>query len=327
MAMMNRERLVVGFFREKRDIETFHFKAPNYKQAYHEIIDQLSEKGVYVAILMGQSSYRGNGKFAKHWVQVSSGGQYEFEKRGEIIVDALYVKDYFDAEDDLLQINTLAFRKLCSDKHAAYELLDDFHPNSQIITSNEELATAFLNLPGDTIAVKTLTGNSGTGVYVGKKQTFETSRYKFNFPWQVQEYVETKGGIPGIADGRHDLRVVIANGEAVISTLRTPPEGGLKSNVGYGGKTRLVAVEDIPTDLLGLCKKIDERLAPLGEERFYSADFGLTAHGWRLFEINAMPGTIDRARGEQALYYQDKLTDFLKNAAGVGQKKLERKTS
>jgi glutathione synthase/RimK-type ligase-like ATP-grasp enzyme len=75
----------------------------------------------------------------------------------------------------------------------------------------------------------------------------------------------------------------------------------------------------VPAELLKICAQIDTKLANLGAERLYSADFGLTPDGWKLFEVNAMPGTINRARGEQALYYQDKLTDFLRSAAKAGQ--------
>lgn len=309
---------IIGFFREKLDTEEFVFKAPRYQQAYHEIIDQLNEKGAYVAILMGNGTYEGNGKFSKHWVQVNDGESYQFEKRGSITVDALYVKDYFYHNDDLLQINTLEFREQCSDKHVAYELLHEFHPKSITINDLSQLDVAIKNMPGEMIAIKTLLGNSGTGVFVGKKSDFDVQAFNLPLPWQIQEYVETEAGIPGITTKRHDLRVIIANGEAIIATLRTPPEGGLKSNLGYGGEAKLVAIKKVPTELLKICQQIDKKLAPLGTERLYSADFGLTPSGWKLFEVNAMPGTINRARGEEALYYQDKLTDFLLTAATVG---------
>ncbi len=318
---------VVGFFREKLDTEVFTFKAPQYQQAYHEVLDRLNEKGTYVAILMGQGTYVGNGKFTKHWIQTNDNGRYEFERRDSITVDALYVKDYFDAQDDMLQVNTPVLRKLCSNKHATYELMSDFQPKSTIVDSEAKFRAAVDSMPGDMLVVKTLAGNSGTGVFVGKKASFDSSEYDFPFPWQVQEYIETVGGIPGITPGRHDIRVVMNNGEAIISTLRTPPEGGLKSNIGFGGETRLIAVGHIPAELLDLCAQIDTRLAPLGALRHYSADFGLTPQGWRLFELNAMPGTINRARGEEAIYYQDKLADFLRTAAKVGRRNHERKRS
>jgi len=101
------------------------------------------------------------------------------------------------------------------------------------------------------------------------------------------------------------------NGEAIVATLRTPPQDGFKSNIGYGGFTRLVDVSEIPVDLKELVAQIDAKLATISAERFYSADFGLTSQGWRLFEVNAMPGTLNRERGEPAVYYQQKLVEFL----------------
>lgn len=310
---------IVGFFRERRDIEDFVFKAPRYQQAYHEIIDQLNEKGVYVAILMGQSSYLGQGRFSKHWVQVNQNGVYSFEKRGPITVDLVFEKDRFNSDGKVMVLNNPELRNLCWDKHASYELLHDFHPKSIIADNLDELDNALADLPGELVAVKNLSGNSGQGVFVGLKKDFVFEDHPFIFPVQAQEYIETSAGVPGITDKRHDVRVVLANGEPVLSTLRTPPEGSLKSNIGFGGETRLIGLDELPQELFDLCSKIDERLAKFSEFRLYSADFGLTANGWRLFEVNAMPGTINRDRGEQALYYQDKLTDLLRDAAVFAQ--------
>lgn len=307
---MEQSKLVLGFFREKNDTEVFKFKTPFYQQAYHELLAKLAERGIYVAILMGQSTYLGAGKFSKHWVQTEKDGQFVFEKRGEITADIVWVKDKFQA-DDVLQLNSAQFRQICSDKNQTYELLSRFQPKSLLAKNETELKTALEEIPGDLVAIKTLTGNSGLGVYVGQKADFDFKEFGKAFPLQIQEFIETSGGIPGITDGRHDFRVIIMNGEAVISTLRTPPKDGLKSNIGYGGFTRLVGVEEIPSELKELCAEIDAVLASISQDRFYSADFGLTPHGWRLFEINAMPGTINRDRGEPALYYQDKLADFL----------------
>lgn len=308
---------VVGVFREQRNIEYFEFKAPQYEQAYHELYDCIEQQGAYVAVLMGQGTYLGDGVFTKHWAQVKADDGYVFEKRGPIKVDMIYVKDEFTVppSDQALQVNSQDFRAVATDKNATYDLLGDFHPVSLTVSSKLELKKAFHNIPGDNIAVKIPQGNSGKGVFVGKKSDFDSKKFLFDFPWQVQEYVETSVGIPGIVQGRHDFRVVLINGDPVISTLRTPPANGLKSNISYGGKTHLIDRSQIPLDLLELCKQIDVKLASLGQYRFYSADFGMTDRGWVLFEINAMPGTINLARGEQAVYYQDRLAKFLAAAA------------
>lgn len=305
-----KKQLVLGYFREKNDTEEFIFKTPAYKQAYHELLELLADRGIYVAVLMGNSTYLGDGKFSKHWVQVFRDGRFEFEKRGEIQTDVIWVKDRFDGED-FPQINSTEFRRVCSDKNLSYELLEEFQPKSFLVESEQELHNAFLKIPTEKVAVKTLSGNSGTGVFVGEKTDFNLSKFGKGFPLQIQEFIETSSGIPEIIDGRHDFRVIIMNGEPALATLRTPPEGGLKSNIGYGGKTFLLEKSKIPAELVEICTKIDARLAKLGEDRFYSADFGLTTNGWRLFEVNSMPGTIDRARGEFALKYQHDLANFL----------------
>lgn len=316
---MNVRLPILGFFREHQDTEVFKFKTDFYKQAYHELLAELTKSGVYVAILMGQGTYLGNGKFSKHWVQVEKAGQLVFEKRGEIKVDVVWVKDKFIA-NDVAQINSAQFRQVCSDKNLTYELLSRFQPQSCLVQTEAELNLALAKIPGEMIAIKTPFGNSGLGVFVGKKSDFNLKEFAKDFPLQVQEYIETKAGIPGIVAGRHDFRVVLMNGEAVIATLRTPPEGGFKSNIGYGGFTRLLTVDEIPDELMVLCREIDQELAKISQQRFYSADFGLTAQGWRLFEVNAMPGTLNRDRGAAALDYQLKLAKFLANSARLAMK-------
>lgn len=307
---MDKRTPILGFFRERNDTEEFKFKAPFYQQAYHELLEMLEQRGVYVAILMGQSSYLGQGRFAKHWAQVKLDGQWVFEKRGPITPDIVWVKDQFVA-DDALQINSAQFRQVCSDKNLSYDLLQQFQPRSLVVNNQAELERAVADLPGEMAVVKTPTGNSGLGVFVGLKQDFNYTEFNKPFPLQVQEFIETSGGIPGIVEGRHDFRVVTMNGEAIVATLRTPPQDGFKSNIGYGGFTRLVDVSEIPADLKELVAQIDAKLATISAERFYSADFGLTSQGWRLFEVNAMPGTLNRERGEPAVYYQQKLVEFL----------------
>jgi prokaryotic glutathione synthetase, ATP-grasp domain len=307
---MNNNMPVLGFFRERNDTEEFKFKAPFYQQAYHELLEMLEQRGIYVAVLMGQSSYLGQGRFAKHWVQVKRDGQWVFEKRGPITPNIVWVKDQFVA-DDASQINSAQFRQVCSDKNLSYDLLQQFQPRSLVVNNQAELERAVADLPGKMAVVKTPTGNSGLGVFVGLKQDFNYAEFNKPFPLQVQEFIETEGGIPGIVEGRHDFRVVTMNGEAIVATLRTPPQDGFKSNIGYGGFTRLVDVSEIPADLKELVAQIDAKLATISTERFYSADFGLTSQGWRLFEVNAMPGTLNRERGEPAVYYQQKLVEFL----------------
>ena len=311
---------ILGFFREKLDIEEFHFKSPQYEQAYHELIDLLETKGVYVAILMGNGTYDGAGGFSKHWVRVKSGDGYVFEKRGFIHPHVVWVKDRFDGSG-IAQINDPELRRICSDKNETYRLLYEFQPRSVLVEHADDAEGVVSELPGEMVAVKALQGNSGKQVFVGKKTDFDIAQFNQPLPWQIQEYIETDGGIPGVVEGRHDFRVVVIDGQPAIATLRTPPVGSYKSNLGYGGEAKIIDASMVPSELVEICRLIDQRLASIGENRFYSADFGLTQYGWRLFELNAMPGTISRDRGEPAVEYQEKVATFMAQAASKNAQK------
>jgi glutathione synthase/RimK-type ligase-like ATP-grasp enzyme len=319
---------ILGLFREHRDIETFDFKARHYEEAYNEIIDRLNEMGVYVAMLMGQGTYEGGGSFTKHWVQVRQpDGTYVYEKKGPITVDAIFDKDHFKDDGKVLKVNNDTLYRLCWSKEKTYEVLGEFHPKSLLVNDEAELDDALITIPGERVAVKTLTGSSGLGVFVGSKVDVHAEQELLQYPLLVQEFIETSGGVPGITKSRHDVRVVLLNGKAVIATLRTPPEGELKSNIGYGGHHRLLSVDELPSELIELCHAIDKKLKNYGNFRIYSVDCGLTPNGWRMFEANGMPGVINRGRGDAAIAYQEALTDFLKEVALYGQKERTRKES
>ncbi|HSE29299.1 MAG TPA: hypothetical protein VLA77_01810 [Candidatus Saccharimonadales bacterium] len=303
------DKPIVGIFREKRD-NYFEFKAPHYRQAYIEIGLKLEQKGIYPAILVGQSTYLGQGKFSKHWHPVKDGDNFDFEERGEITVDMVWNKDHFIDDGKVLTVNTRELNEICWSKNKTYEVLSEFHPKTLNVQSAQELRDAIDSVPSEMVAVKEIEGSSGDGVFVGLKRDAYNTNLKF--PLIVQEFIETSAGVPGITDKRHDVRVVLANGQPIAATLRTPPEGGFKSNLGYGGENRLLNISDLPDDLLQICSNIDKVLQRYGKFRLYSVDFGLTPNGWRMFEANGMPGVIAVSRGEQAIEYQDKLTDFLK---------------
>lgn len=310
------DKPILGVFRKKHSAE-FKYKAEHYAQAYQEIIDQLQQQGVYVAILMMQNSYLGKGKFTRHWIQHKrSDGTYEFEERGPITVDVLYDKEHFDSDGQVLQINDQSLNDICWQKEKTYRVLGEFHPKTVVVDNLADLNKAIATMPGNKIALKELTGSSGEGVFVGLKSQIKAD---IKYPILVQEFIETASGVKGITNKRHDIRVILAGGKPIAATLRTPPKNGFKSNIGYGGENRLLNIADLPKDLLELCQQIDAKLKPYGRFRLYSLDFGHTANGWRLFEANGSPGAIAQSRGEPALTYQKELVKFLKQAVLTGQ--------
>lgn len=304
---------ILGIFRERRDITEFIFKSPEYEQAYYEIYRKLQEGGVTLAILMGQSTYKGGNIFNRHW-QVNFGKTQKpnFAPAAEVEVDLVFIKDDLNFDEQARTLNDRRVIELATNKQATYELLGDLQPRTFVAANPAELEHALNSISTQLVVVKGFYGNSGQAVLIEQKSDIQPK----HLPWpvQVQEFVETSGGIPGLVEGRHDLRIILANGKPILGKIRTPPPNGLKSNIGYGGKNWLFAPAHLPAEAISIASQIDEKIASLSRWRLYSIDLGLTQHGWRLFELNDKPGVVDLAQGTAAQEYQKDYVDFLVNA-------------
>ncbi|HEX9679545.1 MAG TPA: hypothetical protein VGA08_02915 [Candidatus Saccharimonadales bacterium] len=311
--MKNRGNPTLGIFRERRNIDYFEFKAPHYELAHFELYKKLLQKGIQLAILMGQSTYVSGNQFSRHW-------QVVFEKRlspkflpaGAVEPNLILVKDELKFDERASTLNNSEIIEIAANKQRTYELFSDLQPTTFVAKNKSELAVALDKLAGDSVVVKGFYGNSGQTVEIGLKEDVLSN--KWVWPVQAQEFVDTSGGIPGLVEGRHDLRVIMANNQPILGKIRTPPRGGLKSNTGYGGNNWLIAVDSLPRDVLSLTKSIDNRLSSISPWRLYSIDLGLTNRGYRLFELNDKPGVVSLSQGEPATFYQNAYVDFLVNA-------------
>jgi glutathione synthase/RimK-type ligase-like ATP-grasp enzyme len=303
----------LGIFRERRDIDEFVFKAPQYEQAYYELYRKLQMAGLQLVLLMGQSSYVGGNRFSRHWQVVhSQNPKPKFVPAGAIEPDLILVKDELKFDAQARTLNDQKIIELAANKQATYELLGQFQPKTEAVINAAEFKFALNKIPSTLVAVKGFYGNSGEAVFVGAKSDIKPQ----TLPWpvQVQEFVDTSGGIPGLVEGSHDLRIILANGQPILGKIRTPPAWGLKSNIGYGGKSWLVSVAQLPKAAVSLAYQIDEKLTKLSPWRLYSIDLGLSPEGWKLFELNDKPGVVDLAQGEPAKNYQKDYVDFLVDA-------------
>lgn len=306
-------RPIIGIFIEKKDVDPV-FKDWHYELAYYEIVEKLTEKGAQAVLLVGQGRYVGNGVFSKSWQpkKADEDDAIRYKQLGQIKVDIVFDKDHFIDDATVPVINPKLLKEICENKHLSYEVLQEFHPKSSVAYTDEELDEQLAQLPGEIVVVKGLLGSSGETVFVGKKSDVRHGMKHVEFPYQVQEFIETAKGIPGVVDTRHDLRLLMMGGIPILATLRTPPEGGFKSNLGYGGKNRLVHLDELPKELFELAGQIDSVLEQYAPFRLYSADFGLTENGWKLFEVNGWPGVVTRQRGKKlAEAYQEEISSYL----------------
>lgn len=291
------------------------FKPPLYEKAYPQLFSLIRRQGALVVLVHRQSeTYLGDGVFSEYWVPVFDDEYtvvgYRHHKQS-IAIKTVYDKARLTA-DDVTIINPMGIRDICRDKLKSYEFIPDLHPASRVVSDQAALDQIITQKDQATVAIKELDSNGGRAVYVGK-----ATDYKGNlaFPLIVQDFVDTSGGYHNLAEGMHDVRVALFDGEIVHGRLRTPGKGELRANASFGGHNRALALSEIPESLVQTAKKIDKKLARLsrGGHRFFSVDFGhdVNSKEWKVFELNAWPGLVNADTGANEYDYMDRLAQKL----------------
>lgn len=189
--------------------------------------------------------------------------------------------------ENLNVVNRRDFKLLCWDKWAAYKLIGKYMPNTFWVGEDKErLGEVLKKTKTNWVVLKPFNGLKGKNVYIGSK----ANAYTHNFEGKkyiAQEFVDTSGGIKGIVEGLHDLRVAIVNKKIVWSHVRTPPKGTYAANVARGGTLTEIGTGKIPEEIFKIVKEISERFYEIYDNPIYSLDFGMRTDGRPyLFEIN-----------------------------------------
>ncbi len=255
--------------------------------SYLQLLERLREKH-RVFLAYDLESYRGDDVFSP----VS-----EFRGEGEraIRADAIYNLGNIPGEDfapvNARISNTPAFRKFFASKFAAYDLLEEFFPKTFFIAHPDDLPAALAKIRGELAVFKPNTGTNGTDVRIFKKSAATpddgmTSAI-MNGGALLQEFVDTRRGIPGICDSYHDLRLATVNDVIALTHVRIPEPGSLVANYAQGATIRELSVNDIPENVLAFYEKVHERITGRFPKPMYTMDIGVDASGNPLlFEIN-----------------------------------------
>jgi glutathione synthase/RimK-type ligase-like ATP-grasp enzyme len=275
------------------------FKEPVYSKAYPQLFSLLYQNGATPVIVHNQKdTYKGKGTFSEYWLPIFTSNNecsgYDHIE-SDITVSFVYDKGRFEA-DDVQMINSVPVRDVCKDKYLSYLFLPELHPNSYLIANEQQLQAYITSQSNKNIVLKEVDSNSGKAVYIGGANAYTNN---LAFPLLAQEFIETIGGYGDIV-GRHDMRVVIFDGEIIQGRLRKPPMNEYIANISYGGENRVLHPQEIPNEVIDIIASIDKKiqLLPGSEHRFYSADFGHNGKEWALFELNAWPGLVDCEAGE-----------------------------
>lgn len=278
-----------------------------YYYSYQEYLLAMKRAGADVYFVTDNESYMGEGKFSGSWTIDEVSEVADFRASGEIKADLVFEKGGFTGRDVQVVTDPKLY-PLINSKALIYEKFAQFQPKTVICQTAEEVAAAIATMPGETVVVKNPIGAGGRSVYIGRKESIEVPETE-TYPLLVQEFIDMSDGVPGLADGVHDVRVLLTGSTIIGATLRTPANGSLYANVSKGGTERLLGVDEIPQEVSDMAAEIDSRIQDL--PRYYAIDFARGKQGWKLVELNVKPGLFRADNGPLAAGFQRSVAEYL----------------
>lgn len=263
----------------------YPFNKAEYADGYHKLAELVAERGGQLSLVRGQETYRKGNTFAGGW-EFRDGTFHRFED--DRTFDLIFNKGRLQGDDNAVILNDPELDTICTDKALTYSMFEELSPTTFFVKSRDELKEALEKITSDIAVAKPVDGEEGNGVYIGPHE--DVLQKVPRFPYLVQELIDTDGGIPGIAPGRHDFRMIVMNGEVIYAFVRMPAEGKYIANVAQGGDYAVVPLSKIPPDTLKIVQRIDREFTRF-PKRIYSVDVGLDrASAWKVIELNAQPG-------------------------------------
>jgi len=278
----------------KRKLEKDPFSSFGIKRSvYHAFFKRGMERGFDMYIASGKENYADPMVF-KNVYQYN--GEFFEPCIEDVKMDAVFDRSggmSFPTENIGHKVlNNIHFKKLCNNKNATHKIIGNFMPKSVRVESTDELLNQLASFPKSSrVVLKPAKGMCGKGIIIDYPEKLSKEAIANNHEYILQEFVDTSAGIPNIIEGHHDLRVVIVNGEVVLSHVRAPKEGSLLANVAQGGLIQEVPIENLPEFIVARVKKIQARI----DEKFgfplYSIDLGIqNKNELFVFELNDQIG-------------------------------------
>lgn len=288
---------------------------PVYVSAYERLGRDIAEAGGRFAMVRGADTYRSGMTFSGGWL-LENGRWARVD--GALSCDVIFNKGVTLRPTPHANVVTSpAFDALCNDKAAVCALFPSLFPLSITVRNDAEKSAALARLPSAMAVLKPLDGWGGRDVFIGPKA--EAERAAVPYPALVQEFIDTRGGIPGLVQGAHDFRILMLESEPLVTYAKIPAPGRLVANWTIGGRSQLIPVSDRPPEAMALVEPVDRALRDY-PRRLYSIDCGRDVSGrWLLIELNAHPGMMtEEELGPEADGYFRRLARFLVDAASPG---------
>lgn len=295
----------IAVFFDAPGYSDYPFNDQYYVDAYHEIATRMQKKGGKLIIVRDQKTYKGNNVFAGSW---DFDGKTFVRNDAAVTVDLIYDKGHFVPDASARMSNDRAMDEICVDKFKTFEMFPEASPLTLFVSNKEEFDAALKKFT-DMVVAKPVNLEGGYGVFIGPVS--EVAAKVTTFPYILQEFMDTSGGIPGLVEGMHDFRMVGVDGTIVASYIRTPPPGKMTANVSQGGKQVEVRPDAIPAEARALFDMVDARFNKYGR-RVYSVDCARLRDGtWKIIELNSKPAVSPVSQGPNHEIYQERLSDAL----------------
>ena len=278
------------------------FKEVNYNDSYKNLIKE-GDNANLCFIVASPDDFAGNGLDSgwtvtqNKWERIQNINPLLVFDKFKSINDETRALKKIILENNIPIINNPEFSDLLQDKKLCYDRLNRFFIPTVLITKDNQQLNFYIdivcNMRKDTdlsiekFVLKPKDGHGGRGIkLINRGEVYDGILDNF----VLQPFLDTSNGIPDLLPNhQHDLRVILLNGQPVMSYIRTPNDHDFISN---GGIITYIPLSNIPDEINSICREIDiefEKYNP----RFYSVDFGYghSKKPW-VFELNAKPGIV-----------------------------------
>jgi glutathione synthase/RimK-type ligase-like ATP-grasp enzyme len=213
--------------------------------------------------------------------------------------------------------NNLEFTKLIDDKLTTSLLFEKWCKKSWLIANKKDLDFILTKIKTKRVVLKPLVESGGQGIQILPKAA-AAANAKIKGPYLAQEFIDSRGGVPGFSKGTHDLRLVFVNNRFIYSYIREPKKGSLLANLAQGGTLNIVPKNKLPGSLspmVNYANKLFETFSP----RIYCIDFMFDQNKkpW-IVELNSMPGLyFSPAEKPSMIRVYNELLNVFKEKLGV----------
>lgn len=274
------------------------FCMPDFtKKCFLEFIKLFQDDEIInIYICRWSDSYLEHSEFSQGFLYNKNKKSFEFVEKN-IAGDFIFNRSSFYFEKGFNDNNLIDF---CRDKSRIYNAFPEYCPETKIIENKDKLIKELSDFDENKkIVLKSLTGSCGNDVVItsSKKKLQEYSI----FPCLYQEYLDTSDWIPGIFEGKHDLRVIILNGKIVYSLYRTPAKNSDISNLSKWGTLHNIDIQKLPKNIFWVINVIEEKMKDFSM-RLYSLDVWYTKNGIKIFELNSSPAIYTHELGAERFH-------------------------